>query len=114
MKFFIIATLIYCSGKFISDGCSLSKFQFYTQNQILTADTTVPCEETTNDVIKRRNFKGTIILDDQRISYDHPFLDKPIGENLIKEVSILRYLPIDSVLKFGGSANYGLLIIKTR
>lgn len=68
---------------------------------------------TVNDLINEKKFKGVIVLDNQVINYDNPFLYDTKAKNKVKEITLINKVPSDSIRKYGLEAKYGMLIMKT-
>lgn len=113
MKILILAIVIFCTGNFEFTSLNKTNSQFKTATTFTNSDTTFPIK-TINDFVKKRGFKGVIIFNNKKIDPDDPFLFKPVEKKFITAITILNRVPMDSVIKYGEDAHYGMLIIGSK
>lgn len=111
MKYVFISFVIFYSYFHLS-GAGVANIDFKHPIIQYPQDTTKL--ESVIDLIDKYHFEGVIILDNREIYYDNQFLFDPLATDRIKEISIRNRVPLDSIIKYGNKAKYGMLIMKTK
>lgn len=77
-------------------------------------DATVKHTHTINEFIKKNHFNGIIIFNGEELSLTSPILSRQISDSLFKDVTFFSKAPVDSIIKYGVNARFGLLIFNSK